>query len=74
MPKTFKVVYDPETYTLNEKKTNHARKEERASRLARGKSYDEFMKEWSALQPPEEALAYYGKWPTAEPTRQIVRM
>lgn len=70
----YKIVYDQETLTLDADKTEEARKAERISRLKRGKRYDEFMKEWSEKQPPEDALTYYGKWPTAEPVRQIVRL
>jgi len=70
----YKIVYDQDTLTLDADKTEEARKAERISRLKRGKRYDEFMKEWSEKQPPEEALTYYGKWPTAEPVRQIVRL
>lgn len=70
----YKVVYDPETYTVDEEKTEHARAAERKDRLRRGKNYDEFMAEWSQKKPAEEALEYYGSWPNAEPTREIVRM
>lgn len=70
----YKVFYDSETLTLDNERTERERSAERLARLDRGKGYDEFIEEWSAKKPPEESLAYYGKWPTAEKTREIVRL
>jgi N-methylhydantoinase B/oxoprolinase/acetone carboxylase alpha subunit len=70
----FKVVYDPETWTVDEEQTELARKQEREARKRRGKHYAEFEAEWLKKQPAESSLAYYGKWPTAEPMRPIIRM
>lgn len=70
----YKVIYDPETFTIDREATEKAREKERKARISRGKPYDEFVKEWEKQKPAEEALTYYGKWPTAEKTREIVRM
>jgi acetophenone carboxylase len=70
----YKVVYDPETLKLDEEATSKAREEERKQRKKRGKPFDQFMEEWSRKKPVEEALTYFGKWPTGEPVRQIVRI
>jgi acetophenone carboxylase len=70
----YKVVYDPETFTIDKEATEKARQNERKARISRGKPYDKFVKEWEKQKPVEEALTYYGKWPTAEKTREIIRM
>ncbi len=70
----YKVVYDPETRILDEEATQKAREQEREARKRRGQPFDQFMEEWSKKRPAEEALAYFGKWPTGEPVREIVRI
>ncbi|GAB7386411.1 hydantoinase B/oxoprolinase family protein [Bacillaceae bacterium] len=70
----YKVVYDPQTLIIDHEETAKAREREREERKKRGKGYEEFMAEWSKKKPCEEALSYYGKWPTAEQTREIVRI
>jgi len=70
----YKVVYDRETFTLDREATEKARAEERKARISRGKNYNDFVKEWEKQKPAEEALTYYGQWPTAEKTREIIRM
>jgi acetophenone carboxylase len=37
-------------------------------------TWDKFEKEWSQLRPAEEILEYYGSWPDARKTREIIRM
>jgi len=38
------------------------REAERKRRLEQAKPYGEFIREWSRLHPPAEALALYGEW------------
>ena len=68
------VAYDPETLIVDQTETKELRQKERERRKSRGKSYSDFMKEWSQKRPPEEALIHYGSWPYAEKVREIVRL
>jgi N-methylhydantoinase B/oxoprolinase/acetone carboxylase alpha subunit len=68
------VVFDEESMLLDVEATEQARAEERSRRLERGKPYHEFHAEWETRRPPEQALKYFGKWPTAEPNRDILRV
>jgi acetophenone carboxylase len=61
------VRYDPETLEIDEGATSVARAAERGERLQRGKPWAEFMAEWSAQRPPDEALAHFGSWPEGKP-------
>lgn len=70
----FKVVYDPETLSLNLEATIDARNQERESRIQRGKSYEDFVIEWEQKEPDPSILEYYGEWPTAKANRQIMRL
>jgi hypothetical protein len=49
------------------------RQAERQARLARGKSWDDFMEEWSQLKPPENALAWFGSWPEGAVVAPVFR-
>jgi len=69
----YRIAYDPERRKLDPQKTNEQRDAERRARLARGKSYDEFEREWNKLSPPKEILQWYGSWPDAKPTGPIFR-
>ncbi|MGA8767999.1 MAG: hydantoinase B/oxoprolinase family protein [Candidatus Acidiferrales bacterium] len=69
----YKIAYDVERRKLDPEKTKQLRDEERRARLARGKSFGEFEKEWSKLSPPKEILQYYGSWPDAKPTGPVIR-
>jgi N-methylhydantoinase B/oxoprolinase/acetone carboxylase alpha subunit len=69
----YRIVYDPERRKLDPEKTREQRDAERRARLARGKSYDEFEREWNKLSPPKEILQWYGSWPDAKPTGPIFR-
>jgi N-methylhydantoinase B/oxoprolinase/acetone carboxylase alpha subunit len=69
----YRVAYDPERRKLNLDKTKQLRDEERRARLARGKSYDEFQREWSTKSPPKEILQWYGSWPDAKPLGPVIR-
>jgi acetophenone carboxylase len=59
----YAVAYDPETFEVDEKKTEELRQGVRAQRKGRGKSYEEFEKEWLVKKPPEEWLKWFGPWP-----------
>ena len=68
----YHVAYDPKTLIADNEKTVELRQKARADRLQRGKSYPEFMKEWSKKKPPEECLITYGTWPDAKPNRKTI--
>jgi N-methylhydantoinase B/oxoprolinase/acetone carboxylase alpha subunit len=55
------VVYDEETLVVDQAGTNAARLAEKQARIARGKSYDDFVEEWVKEGPPEN-VPYYGGW------------
>lgn len=69
----YKVAYDPERLKVDKSKTGQLRNEERKARLARGKPYGEFEKDWSNQSPPKEILQWYGSWPDAKPMAPIFR-
>jgi hypothetical protein len=46
---------------------------ERQSRLARGKSFDEFHEEWKKTSPPKDILQFYGRWPDAQSLGPVFR-
>ncbi len=57
----YKVVFDEKNLIVDEDATQKLRADERAARIARGKPFDEFCKEWVREEPPEE-LPYAGCW------------
>lgn len=59
----YAVAYDPETLEADEDKTKELRQAVREQRKRRGKSYEEFEKEWLAKKPPDEWLKWFGPWP-----------
>jgi acetophenone carboxylase len=69
----YRIAYDRERRKLDAEKTKQQRDEERRARLARGKSFEEFQKEWSKKSPPKEILQWYGSWPDAKPLGPVVR-
>jgi N-methylhydantoinase B/oxoprolinase/acetone carboxylase alpha subunit len=69
----YRLAYDPERRKLDAGKTREQRDAERLARLARGKPYDEFERDWNKLSPPKEILQWYGSWPDAKPTGPIFR-
>ena len=70
----FKVVYDREKLIVDYERTEQERQKEREQRKERGKSYDEFEKEWLKRRPPEQAIKYFGSWPEGKQTRKITRV
>jgi N-methylhydantoinase B/oxoprolinase/acetone carboxylase alpha subunit len=69
----YKVAYDPERHKVDVEKTRQLRDEERNARIARGKSYADFERDWNKLSPPQEILQYYGSWPDGKPTGPCIR-
>ena len=59
----YKIVYDEETFRLDEKETDQLRKDVLQERLKRGKSFEVFEREWLKLRPSDEAIKYYGAYP-----------
>ena len=57
----YMVVFDSTTLRVDGKGTQAARAAERKARLARGKPFDAFVKEFVTPEPPEH-LPYYGSW------------
>lgn len=55
------VVWEPETYVVHEEATAELRAQIRRDRIARGKPYQEFVKEFVSDEPPADLL-YYGSW------------
>lgn len=59
--KLYKVVWNEETYVVDEQATKELRDEERQNRLKRGIPYEQFIREKVKNEPPEN-LYYYGSW------------
>jgi acetone carboxylase alpha subunit len=57
----YRITWDEQRAQLDAGATERARADERAARLARGKSYDEFVAEWRREEPPE-GVPYLGSW------------
>jgi acetophenone carboxylase len=70
----YRVAYDSELLIVDREETQRLRAQERAARLQRGRTWDEFHAGWNGLEPSERALAYYGTWPDARPNRQVIRI
>jgi acetone carboxylase, alpha subunit len=57
----YHVVYDETTLIVDEEATRLARQRCRQQRLARGKPFDEFCRDWVTEEPPAD-VPYYGSW------------
>jgi acetone carboxylase alpha subunit len=57
----YKVVYDEATLIVDAEATEALRAAYRKERLARGKPFDAFVKEWVKAEPPAH-LPYFGSW------------
>ncbi len=57
----YHIVFDEKTRVLDEDATAAARTAERKARLARGKPFDAFCKDWVKSEPPAY-LPYFGSW------------
>lgn len=62
----YRVVYDRASHVVDVAATAEARTAERKARMARGKPFDEFCKQWVQPEPPVH-LPYFGSW--SDPTR-----
>ena len=56
-----RVVFDPDTLTIDDAATAAARAAERDARIARGRPFDEFCADWVTPEPAPE-LPYFGSW------------
>lgn len=70
----YHVAYDPELGLADGPATGQLRARERAARLERGRTWDDFHAEWQRLSPAKSALTYYGTWPDAHPNREVIRI
>ncbi|WP_260321677.1 hypothetical protein [Helicobacter gastrofelis] len=66
----YKVVWDKETFVVDEQATAKLRANERKARLKRGLPYDEFVKKHVKDEPPKD-LYYYGSWGEENPEELI---
>jgi len=57
----YQVVYDERTLTVDVEGTLRRRDEYRKARIARGRPFDAFCKEWVTAQPPAD-VPYFGCW------------
>jgi acetone carboxylase alpha subunit len=57
----YRVAYDPQARLVDEAATRQLRDEERRARIARGRPYDEFVKDWVTPEPPAD-IPYMGCW------------
>jgi len=55
------VVWDPETFVVDQEATTQLRRDSRRARIARGKPYKEFLEGYVKAEPPKDLL-YYGSW------------
>lgn len=69
-----KVAYEVATLMVDAAATEALRSAERVDRLRRGRPYAEFLADWQERRPPDEALDFFGKWPSGEKNREIVRI
>ena len=57
----YQVVYDERTLTVDVEGTQQARAQYREQRIARGKPFDDFCREWVSDEPPAD-MPYFGSW------------
>lgn len=57
----YRVVYDRDTLIVDAEATAEARAAERRARIARGKPFDAFCREWVTPEPPTD-IPYMGSW------------
>jgi acetophenone carboxylase len=69
----YKVVFDPNTFSVDYEASEDARQKEREDRMRRAKPYDVFERGWLKKRPAEEALTTFGSWPDGRQTREIFR-
>lgn len=69
----YKVVWDAVKERVDLDATAELRQGEKRARVARGKPFAEFMKEWSKKRPPEAIMQLYGSWPDGAPLHPVFR-
>jgi acetone carboxylase alpha subunit len=57
----YQVVYDERTLIVDEEGTRRLREQARRERIARGRPFDEFCKDWVTPEPPGH-IPYFGSW------------
>ncbi|MFT4103498.1 MAG: acetone carboxylase subunit alpha, partial [Burkholderiaceae bacterium] len=57
----YRVVYDEQSLVVDEEATAELRAAYRRERIARGKPFDAFCKEWVTAEPPAD-VPYFGSW------------
>jgi len=70
----YKARFDPVTLDVDPEATNELREKEKKERLKRGRSYEEFQKEWSKKSPSEAILKCFGPWPFPEEKPEVLEM
>jgi N-methylhydantoinase B/oxoprolinase/acetone carboxylase alpha subunit len=70
----YQVRFVGDTTDVDGEATEVARADARAQRLAQGRPYAEFVEEWSAKRPPDEALAHFGSWPDGVRSAPVMRI
>ncbi|TAN26561.1 MAG: hypothetical protein EPN30_04280 [Actinomycetota bacterium] len=61
--RVYRVVFDQETFRVDDEATLADRQLAREERKRRGMPFEKFIAEWSKLRPSEEKLRFYGEWP-----------
>ncbi|HUG50442.1 MAG TPA: hydantoinase B/oxoprolinase family protein [Terrimesophilobacter sp.] len=70
----YAVRYDSERLIVDVPATEQARLDVRERRRSNAKPFAEWERGWAQQRPSEEALAWFGEWPSAKPNRDIVRI
>lgn len=70
----YQVRFVGDTTDVDGEATEAARADAKAQRLAQGRPYAEFVEEWSAKRPPDEALAHFGSWPDGVRSAPVMRI
>jgi len=70
----YKARFDPVTLDVDPDATKELREKEKKERLKRGKSYEDFQKEWSKKSPSEAILKCFGPWPFPEEKPEVIEM
>lgn len=71
--KVYKVAWEAARQRVDVGTTRQLRADERKARLARGRRFADFEREWSLRKPPEEILKLYGSWPDAQVVTPVFR-
>lgn len=69
----YRVVWNSEQQQVDFKATDRLRNNVRKKRLASGRSYREFEKDWLMRKPSDEILTLYGEWPSGKALQPVMR-